>query len=82
MSPSFGTLNVILENSEMILTLPDAAFNFSLSGDRNDVFIPNNLETKSMKSGSTEIINGYHKSRNTANVITISAKYSDVVLKQ
>ena len=81
MGPDFGTLNVVLENSEMVLTLPESAFNFSLSGNRNDVFVPNSLETKSMKTGNAEIINGYHKSRNTANVITISAKYSDIVLK-
>ena len=78
---SFGSLNIILENSDMVLSLPNTAFNFNLSGDRNDVFIPNNLETKSTKSGSTEIINGYHRSRNTPNIITIAAKYSDVVLK-
>ena len=77
----FGNLNVILENSEMVLELPQTAFNFSYNGDRNDVFIPNKLETKSTKTGSTEIINGYHRSRNTPNLITISAKYSDVVLK-
>jgi len=77
----FGNLNAILENSEMVLELPDAAFNFSYNGDRNDIFIPNKLETKSTKTGNTEIINGYHRSRSTPNLITISAKYSDVVLK-
>jgi len=77
----FGNLNAILENSEMVLELPATAFNFSYNGDRNDIFIPNKLETKSTKTGNTEIINGYHRSRNTPNLITISAKYSDVVLK-
>jgi len=39
------------------------------------------LETKTVKNGSTEMVNGYHKSRSTGNVITITAKYSEVVLK-
>ena len=80
-SDTFGSLTIFLENSDLSLRLPEAAFNFNYSGDHNDFFIPKQLETKSMKNGSTEMVNGFHKSRSSANTITINAKYSDVVLQ-
>ena len=77
----FSSLSLMLENSDMVLELPESSFNFSYSGERNDLIIPSNLETKKMGSGNSQLINGYHIDRNTSRVITISAKYSDVVLK-
>lgn len=80
-SDDFGSLTLILENSDLVLNLPDGAFNFNYSGEHNEFLLPKQLETKSLKNGKTEMVNGYHKSRSTGNVITITAKYSDVVLK-
>lgn len=80
-SEDFGSLTLILENSDLVMNLPDAAFNFNYSGEHNEFLLPRQLETQSMKNGKTEMVNGYHKSRSTGNVITINAKYSDVVLK-
>ncbi len=80
-SSDFGTLAINLENSDLILDLPDSAFNFSYTGEHNEFLVPGQLEAKSIKNGSTEIVNGFHKSRSTGNIITITAKFSDVVLK-
>ena len=80
-SDDFGSLAIILENSDLVLNLPDSPFNFNYSGEHNEFLVPKQLETKSLKNGKTEMVNGYHKSRSTGNVITITAKYSDVVLK-
>ncbi len=77
----FGSLTIILENSDLVLNLPDSAFNFNYSGELNEFLAPRQLETKTIKSNKTSMVNGFHKSRNTSNVITITAKYSDVVLK-
>lgn len=77
----FGSLTIILENSDLVLNLPDSAFNFNYSGEHNEFLVPRQLETKTMKNDKTEVVNGYHKSRSTGNVITITAKFSDVVLK-
>ncbi|TVZ51861.1 hypothetical protein [Dokdonia sp. Hel_I_53] len=78
---SFGSLTIILENSDLALKLPEEAFNFSYSGDHNDFILPNKLQTKSLKNGKTEMVNGFHKTRSTGNLITITAKYSDVILQ-
>lgn len=80
-SDDFGSLTIILENSDLVMNLPVSAFNFNYSGEHNEFLLPRQLETKTMKNGKTEMINGYHKTRSTGNVITITAKYSDVVLK-
>ena len=79
-SDDFGALTIILENSDLALKLPQSAFNFSYSGEHNDFILPKQLETKSIENGKTQMVNGYHKSRSTGNVITITAKFSDVVL--
>lgn len=77
----FGSLTIILENSDLVLNLPESAFNFNFSGELNEFLVPRQLETKTMKNNKTSMVNGFHKSRNTSNVITITAKFSDVVLK-
>jgi len=78
---NFGSLTIILDNSDLSLKLPQDAFNFSYNGDHNDFILPKKLETQIMKNGKTEMVNGFHKTRSTNNLINISAKYSDVVLQ-
>lgn len=77
---NFGALNIVLENSDLALKLPQSAFNFSYSGEHNDFILPKQLETKSVQNGKSQMVNGFHKSRSTANVITITAKFSDLLL--
>jgi len=78
---NFENLSLILENSEMSLRLPETEFNFSYTGERNDLVLPKRLETQKMGTDRNEMINGFHKSRNTNNLISISAKFSEIVLK-
>lgn len=77
----FGSLTIVLQNSDLALKLPKTAFNFSYSGDHNAIMIPKQLETKRMRSGSSEMVSGFHKNRNSGSVITINAKYSDIALQ-
>lgn len=77
----FGSLTIVLQNSDLALKLPKSAFNFSYSGDHNAIMIPKQLETKRMRSGSSEMVSGFHKNRNSGSVITINAKYSDIALQ-
>lgn len=80
-SDDFGSLTLVLENSDLVLNLPESAFTFSYSGEHNEVLIPIGLETNTMQNGKMEMVSGYYKSPGTANFITITAKFSDVVLK-
>lgn len=80
-SDDFGSLTLILENSDLVMNLPEGAFGFTYNGEKNEVLIPIGLETNTLQNGKIEMISGYHKSPGTANHISITAKYSDVVLK-
>lgn len=80
-SDDFAQLDISLENSDLVLSLPKSSFNFTYNGSRSDIRIPNQLTTKKMDSYGNQLINGYHKSRNTDSNIMINAKFSDLVIK-
>jgi len=77
----FAQLDISLENSDLMLNLPKSSFNFTYNGSRSDIKIPNQLTTKKMDSYGNQLINGYHKSRNTDSNIMINAKFSDLIIK-
>lgn len=77
----FGSLTIVLQNSDLALKLPKSAFNFTYSGDHNTIMIPKQLDTKGMRNGASEMISGYHKNRGSSSVISINAKYSDIALQ-
>lgn len=77
---NFNSLNINLENSDLVLRLPDAAFHFNYTGTRSNLNYPKKLDTKVMQSFDSKMVNGFNKSRNTDSSISISAKFSDVVV--
>ncbi|MFV8226717.1 DUF4097 family beta strand repeat-containing protein [Christiangramia aquimixticola] len=76
----FETLTINLENSDLKMNIPDAAFNFSYNGVQSSIKHPGAFKLKSTKSYDNEILNGYHKSREASANITIKANYSDVLI--
>lgn len=77
----FKRLDISLENSDLVLKLPSSSFNFTYNGSRSDVKYPENLKANVMDSYGNQLINGYHKSRNTDSSININARFSDVLIK-
>ncbi|MGB5943694.1 MAG: hypothetical protein WBG71_12500 [Leeuwenhoekiella sp.] len=78
---NFSSLNISLENSDLILELPETAYHFSFTGSRNSLILPDKLQTKTMDGYDSKMVNGFYKSRNTDSNISINAKFSDVVLQ-
>lgn len=78
---NFKRLDISLENSDLILKLPNSSFNFTYNGSRSDVKIPEKLKTNVMDSYGNQLINGFHKTRNTDNIININARFSDILIK-
>ncbi|MEH6405643.1 MAG: hypothetical protein V7767_00025 [Leeuwenhoekiella sp.] len=76
----FKTLNINLENSDLVLHLPDSAFHFTYNGTRSNLNYPTKLEAKVMDSYDSKMVNGFYKSRNTDSSIAISAKFSDILV--
>ncbi len=77
---SFSTLDLAVQNSDFKLKLPKTAFNLSYSGAHSLISLPKTLEISSRKNFGNVFINGFQHTRSTDKMITINAKYSEVVL--
>lgn len=81
LAEGFNMLDITLENSDLVLNLPDAAFNFNYNGSQSAIDYPASIKGTPIKNYDTQIINGYHKSKSGNGTVSIKAKYSDVVVK-
>ncbi|SFC73617.1 hypothetical protein SAMN04487907_10843 [Zunongwangia mangrovi] len=77
---SFKNLDITLENSDLKLKLPQSAFRFNYNGNQSDVEYPGTLKVDKTSSYDNEILKGYYKSSNSDAQISISARFSDVLL--
>ena len=80
-SNNFNTLNIILDNSEAVLTLPKAAFNFYSNASNSMMKYPKGLTLDVSKRYDNEVANGYYAQKNSNKTINLVATFSDVVLK-
>ncbi|WP_121667485.1 hypothetical protein [Mesonia aquimarina] len=78
---NFKRLDINLENSDLVLKLPETSFNFNYSGSRSNVNVPEKMSTTVSDSYGSKLINGFYKSRNTDKNITINAKFSEVMMQ-
>ncbi len=77
---TFSTLDLAVKNSDFKLKLPKTAFNLSYSGAQSIISLPKTLEISTRKNFGNVFINGFQNTRSTDKMITINAKYSEVVL--
>ncbi len=78
---SITNLDVVLENSDFIIDLPENAFNFTFNGNRSGLKFPPSLQVQTVKNANNDRVTGFYKSRNTLTNIAISARFSNVILK-
>lgn len=78
---SFSTLDLVVQNSDFKLNLPKTAFNLSYSGAQSIISLPKTMEINTRKNFGNVFVNGFQNTRSTDKMITINAKYSEVVLK-
>ncbi|PKV52321.1 hypothetical protein ATE84_4432 [Aquimarina sp. MAR_2010_214] len=77
---SFSTLDLAVQNSDFKLNLPKTAFNLSYTGAQSIISLPKTLEINTRKNFGNVFVNGFQNTRSTDKMITINAKYSEVVL--
>lgn len=77
----FNSLDIVLENSDLKLDLPDVAYNFNFSGNKSKVKYPEDLSVKSTQSYDNQKLTGFNRNKNANASISISASFSDVILK-
>lgn len=78
----FSTLDVVLENSDATITLPNKAFAFYYNGRRSRCELPKSLTvTNENKNSNNTVYRAYHKAQNSNSAISISAAYSNLKLQ-
>lgn len=73
---TFKTLDVILENTNAIVKLPNVAYDIFYTGSNSEFKYPAALQLQQTKSGSREIVKGFSKDRQSPRTITLTAEYS------
>lgn len=75
----FETIDIVLENTDATLSLPDTSFTFYYNGKKSRFKIPVALEiTSKNNNDSRSLLKGFYKSKNSNRSMTINASYSNV----
>lgn len=81
-SDNFKNLSFLNTNSDLVLNLPDQAYNFVYSGEMSGIKIPpNKLTLKSLGDYRKLVLHGYSKTRNTDKEIQMNMVNSQILLK-
>lgn len=81
LSESFSTLDLAVENSDFKLNVPNTAFNLTYSGAQSRISLPKTIEANARRNFGNVFVSGFQKTRSTDKIITINAKYSDIILQ-
>ncbi|MBX2828017.1 MAG: hypothetical protein KTR22_07630 [Flavobacteriaceae bacterium] len=77
--PGFSNIDIVLENTDAYLDLPNSSFSFLYSGKKSRLETPSELEVVSHNKNSTHtMIKGYKGSKGSSRSVTINASYSNV----
>jgi hypothetical protein len=71
---AFTNLNIILQNSEVVISLPKTAYNLQYKGNRSSFSHPEKSSNENVSSYSINNLN-------TSKTIVVNAKYSEVVME-
>ncbi|MDC7995740.1 hypothetical protein [Altibacter sp. HG106] len=78
---NFKVVDIVLDNTNATILLPDAGFDFYFNGKKTRLLHPKSLQVNQSKNGNNVLLRGYHKSQNNSASFKIDARYSDVTLK-
>lgn len=81
LAPGFQTVDISLENSDLVLDLPDVAYSLNYSGTKSEVSYPKELKLKTSNSYDNKKLKGYNKNEDSNASVNINAEYSEVLLK-
>jgi hypothetical protein len=78
----FETIDIVLENTDATLSMPDIAFTFYYNGNKSRFKKPTGLILTSEKTtDSRSLLKGYSKAKGSDRSMTIKASYSNVNFK-
>ncbi|MDC8006258.1 hypothetical protein POV27_19550 [Aureisphaera galaxeae] len=77
--PSFKSVDIVLENTDALLDLPNSSFSFQYTGKKSRFESPNSIEiTSKNKNTSHTMLKGYKGAQGSPRSLTINASYSNV----
>ncbi|MEO0504784.1 MAG: hypothetical protein AAF090_01440 [Bacteroidota bacterium] len=78
----FQDLDIQIENGELEFFIPETAFKLLINERLSDVTVPKGIALDVSTEMGNKLLMGTYKSENPTKVISIDAKFSDIVLKQ
>jgi len=82
-SDSFSNLDIVLENTDAVINLPNSSYSFYYNGKKTRLEIPTsaNLQLNKTVNGDRILQKGYHLSNTPDKNINIRALYSSVIVQ-
>jgi hypothetical protein len=77
-SPEFKSLEVVLENTDASLNMPNTAFDFYYNGKKSQLAHPKSIKVTETKNANGKTLKGFNKSGSSGKSINITANYSNV----
>ena len=79
-SNDFENIDIVLENTDATIKIPDTAFSFYFNGKKSTLKYPRSMELNHTKNNKNVLVRGFNKSKNSDSMFTINANYSNVSL--
>ena len=80
-SNNFEIIDIVLENTDAKIKIPNTAFSFYFNGKKSPFSAPASLEINKNVNGGRVVLDGYYKADNSDKKVSISASYSNVNLQ-
>lgn len=81
LASDFDLLDISLQNTDLILDLPESALIFSYEGAQSEINYPESITGEPVERYGSKIINGFQGSRGASGTVSINAKFSNVDIK-
>jgi hypothetical protein len=80
-SEGFETLDILLENTDAVIKLPNSSFSFYYNGKKSTLKYPKSLDLNVTKNYDRVLVKGFNKLKNLNKNISINATYSNLVFQ-
>ncbi|RFN60018.1 YggN family protein [Marixanthomonas ophiurae] len=80
-SNGFKNIDILLENTDAVLYMPDTAFSFYFNGKKSTLQYPKSLDLNRTKNYNRVLVRGFNKNSNAGKNVTVNANYSNVKIQ-
>lgn len=77
-SPEFQSVDIVLENTDASLNIPNTAFDFYYNGKKSQMVHPTSMRVTETKNASGKTLKGFYKKGSSGKSINITANYSNI----